>query len=370
MNDSNGTNFEIDVNRLLEEFNNNDYVLIGIYIPVFLTALGANLLFIIVISKIRIKRTSNYFLLNLSTADLFVTLICMPNAMWRAYTTLYSFDRYSCKIIAYVECIAVATSILTITAMAMHRYFAITKPLMGLLYPPFDKRGCLVNISGIWTISMVVFCPVLWVYDLEVENIPLPDRNISVYLCLENWDDFFISRHVLGIIWFTFIFLIPGLIMTFTYTTMGRTLCAINELYDDSRYQAGNVIVKRRRVAYVLFLLAAIFAICWLPIHVWMLVTDLKSVSSDDESTDKFTQQKSRYLLLLGHWNSALNPLVYFTLSRKLRKSIQELFRRTTCEGQRETSKVTLIKLNTLNRNLPLQNSKSTTQNTKKNEEI
>lgn len=54
-------------------------------------------------SAIRFSVT-NYFLVNLSVADLLVTIVCMPNAMWNSYSSLWIFGHLSCKIARYLQC--------------------------------------------------------------------------------------------------------------------------------------------------------------------------------------------------------------------------------------------------------------------------
>lgn len=46
---------------------------------------------------------TNYFLVNLSVADLLVTLVCMPMAIWNAYTMLWNFGELTCKIVKYLQ---------------------------------------------------------------------------------------------------------------------------------------------------------------------------------------------------------------------------------------------------------------------------
>ncbi|KAL1513706.1 hypothetical protein ABEB36_003079 [Hypothenemus hampei] len=79
------------------------------------------------------------------------------------------------------------------------------------------------------------------------------------------------------------------------------------------------VMRSRKRVACILLLLAVVFAGCWLPYHITNLLENL----SGHEQSDTLNV----YLLLLGHANSALNPIIYCALSRNFRNSIKNLFK-------------------------------------------
>lgn len=73
---------------------------------------------------------------------------------------------------------------------------------------------------------------------------------------------------------------------------------------------------SRRRVACILLLLAIVFAVCWLPYHIMNLVVNLNDYEYETATS---------YLLLLGHTNSALNPIIYCVLSKKFRSSTAKL---------------------------------------------
>ncbi|KAJ3649592.1 hypothetical protein Zmor_021326 [Zophobas morio] len=336
MNDSNST--DLDVEELLRT---NQFLVIGLYVPVFVTALLANVLVIWVVIKDQYMRrgpydslapyetVTNYFLVNLSAADLLVTLVCMPNAAYRAYTSIYSLGEYTCKISAYFQGVSVASSIFTITAMALDRYLAITRPF-GFIYRCFNRRTTIMVILVLWLLSFLLFLPILMVVvTWKVPDIPFQNRTLYVdlYFCGENWNIYFGDvanemRLAFGITWFIFMFVVPGLIMLFAYSMMSRTLCSGVPPFDSndglaSVQQRNRLIRSRRRVACILLLLAFVFAGCWLPYHIISLVDDINGASTDESLKTK--------LLLLGHANSALNPIIYCALSRRFRNSIRDL---------------------------------------------
>lgn len=115
------TEGNITEDGIYEMLKRREYITIVLYFIVFFAALVANLILIIIVVKDRYMQkyvvldiqghtlilycfsVTNYFLVNLSVADLLVTIICMPNAAWRAYTDAYTFGEESCKIIAYLQ---------------------------------------------------------------------------------------------------------------------------------------------------------------------------------------------------------------------------------------------------------------------------
>ncbi|ERL85358.1 hypothetical protein D910_02778 [Dendroctonus ponderosae] len=151
---------------------------------------------------------TNYFLVNLSVADLLVTLICMPNAAWRAYTDAYNFGSVPCKIFVYLQShlemrksISVASSIFTITTMAIDRYLAIIRPF-GLRYRCFNRTSTIIMIFALWTFSLILFLPNLWIAGLV-------HYYGDVTLCRMDYSNSPIPQDVIGVIWFIFMFAIP-----------------------------------------------------------------------------------------------------------------------------------------------------------------
>ncbi|CAG9854548.1 unnamed protein product [Phyllotreta striolata] len=361
---------ELSESMIIEGFAVNDYVLIVLYIPVFIAALIANVTVIAIVLKNRyMRRINNYFLVNLSVADLLVTLVCMPNAVWRAHTSIYDFGRYTCKISAYIECVSVGSSIFTITTMAMYRYLAITRPLYHGIYTYRSLNRCSTTliITCLWFMSLVAFSPILWVYDVNVVNRNLTE-NVTINMCGEDWTKGPIPQRSMGILWFIFVFAIPGIIIIGAYSKMGQTLCSDTPLFDDEctySYQRIKLLRSRKKVACILLLLAVVFAICWLPKHITNLIDDTVDSEPSEENFDQNLRQSreevqlaldyklkqikiKRYLLLLGHLNSALNPIIYCMLSKKFRNYISKMFCGTPV--QKEVTKATLIKLNTFRR--------------------
>ncbi|CAK9830317.1 RYamide receptor [Anthophora retusa] len=121
-----------------------------------------------------------------------------------------------------------------------------------------------------------------------------------------------------------------GFVVILSYTMMGRTLCAKKPPFDcdsvegsASSQQSFRLVRERRRIAWILLLLAVLFALCWLPYNVLMLLIDLGAVEG------KATTDALSYCLFLGHANSALNPMVYCFMTRNFRRSVAEIL----CHG-------------------------------------
>lgn len=88
-------------------------------------------------------------------------------------------------------------------------------------------------------------------------------------------------------------------------------------------FQSYRLVRERKRVAWILLLLALVFAFCWLPYNTINLLIDTRNVKSS-EAVESLANLK-QYMLLLGHANSALNPVIYCVMSRNFRRSVKEL---------------------------------------------
>ncbi|XP_029675448.1 QRFP-like peptide receptor isoform X2 [Formica exsecta] len=331
-----------------EKFNGDtNYLLIILYVPVMALAVTANILVITVVFKYHYLRSvTNYFVVNLSVADLLVTIICMPVAVSQAVSMAWSHGELMCKLSSYLQGVAVAASVFTITAMSIDRYLAIRSPMA--FRRVFNRKSTVLVIVALWLVALTIFAPVLRGMTLhnpstEFSNITFHgswignfSHDISrlppvFYICLEDLRPLGIRAHIFGTAYFVLVYAIPGFVVILSYSMMGRTLCSRKPPFDcdsvegsASSQQSFRLVRERRRIAWILLLLAVLFALCWLPYNVLRLLVDF-GVVEWRSITDALP-----YCLFLGHANSALNPVVYCFMTRNFRRSVSEILRRTS----------------------------------------
>ncbi|KAL4706232.1 hypothetical protein ACJJTC_013775, partial [Scirpophaga incertulas] len=272
---------------------------------------------------------TNIFLVNLSVADLLVTLFCMPVQIAKSVTLIWYFGEVMCKTVNFLQGVAVASSVFTITAMSVDRYLAITQSLRQPWMP--SRGGACSLLALMWLLALAIFAPLLAVTAVEREMVPLlsSTRNGSVLVdrtiefCTEKWPDS-IRKELFGAFSFILVYAVPGSIVVVSYSLMGRRLCSVLPPFDQTEGSANSqqrlrIVRERKRVALILLLLAVLFAMCWLPYNILQLLIDVNAVEVESVSS------VLPYTLLLGHANSAINPIVYCLMTRNFRRSLRKL---------------------------------------------
>ncbi|XP_029159817.1 uncharacterized protein LOC114931837 [Nylanderia fulva] len=347
-----------------EKFSETNYLLIILYVPVIVLAVTANILVIAVVFKYHYMRSvTNYFVVNLSVADLLVTIICMPVAVIQADSIVWRHGELMCKLSSYLQGVAVAASVFTITAMSIDRYLAIRSPMA--FRRVFNRKSTVLVIVALWLVALGIFAPVLRGMTLHSPttffNLTLPDSSTirgnfshdisrlppTFYICSEDFRPLGIRAHVFGTACFILVYAIPGFVVILAYSMMGRTLCSRKPPFDcdsvegsASSQQSFRLVRERRRIAWILLLLAVLFALCWLPYNMLRLLIDLGVIKEGRSISDALT-----YCLFLGHANSALNPVVYCFMTRNFRRSVSEILRRTfhgltRCKPRRKSAMI------------------------------
>ncbi|KAI4476494.1 hypothetical protein M0802_014866 [Mischocyttarus mexicanus] len=189
--------------------------------------------------------------------------------------------------------------------MSIDRYLAIRSPIA--FRRVFNRKSTVVVIVILWLIALSIFVPILQGMTLqspgtEVVNITLHgswalkenfSRNDTrasrlppaFYICSEDLNPLGIDADLFGTACFILVYAIPGFVVILAYSMMGRTLCARKPPFDcdsvkgsASSQQNFRLVRERRRIAWILLLLAVLFALCWLPYNVLRLLVDLKVV--------------------------------------------------------------------------------------------
>ncbi|KAI4531340.1 hypothetical protein MG293_019198 [Ovis ammon polii] len=309
-----------------------EWVLIAGYIIVFVVALIGNVLVCVAVWKNHHMRTvTNYFIVNLSLADVLVTITCLPATLVVDITETWFFGQSLCKVIPYLQTVSVSVSVLTLSCIALDRWYAICHPLM---FKSTAKRAR-NSIVIIWIVSCVIMIPQAIVMECST-MLPGEIYPKMYHIC------FFLVTYMAPLCLMVLAYLqifrklwcrqIPG-----TSSVVQRKWKALQPLSQPrgpgqqtkSRISAVAAEIKqiraRRKTARMLMVVLLVFAICYLPISI---LNVLKRVFG------MFTHTEDRETVYawftFAHWlvyaNSAANPIIYNFLSGKFREEFKAAF--------------------------------------------
>nr|AKQ63044.1 elevenin receptor 2 [Platynereis dumerilii] len=307
------------------------------YSLTLLLGLIGNLLVISSILRFRSMRTvTNAFLTSLATADLLLIAFCVPIkfAKWFSYT--WTFEKFLCKAVHYLQNVTVFCSVLTLTFMSIERYYAILHPMRTL--GRSVKRACVVCLI-IWAVSFVLAGPNLYIQDHK------PVGGGFHFWCVDRCYD--CGQEIIYKIYAVYMLLLvlvaPLIIMSFAYISICKELwslmstrrqmrCGVSgtDAERETCVRASNSVRDKtsddstKEVIKMLVAVILLFAICWGP-------TLVDSVLANFHLIDKFNYDYVKHMrqafALMSYFNSCVNPIVYAFMSRNFRKT----FKATIC---------------------------------------
>ena len=187
-------------------------------------------------------------------------------------------------------------------------------------------------------VSIALMMPLFIVRQISVVDI-IPEE--PVHFCNEMWPEDE-HRQYYDLALFVIVYIIPGVIICTCYGLIGSELWRedkdLKRTESETSQGLGKQMMKgRKRVAKMLIGLAVLFAVCWLPYYCVSLYVDFHPEDSD-------LLLALPYTILLGHSNSALNPILYFYSSKSFRCVLVRMFK---CKKRRfkPARQVVLIRL-------------------------
>lgn len=262
--------YNFTVNNNIESNWFKNLTKISLYILSMLIALVGNLLIILVICFNRFMRKStNYFILNLAVCDLAIVLSCMWVQVALTINKFWILGEIFCKLNSYMQMVSIIASVLTLTVISCDRYFGIAHPLKARIT---SKRTSFF-ICLIWLIAIIISVP-SYIYrtyterkwsdfkEKQCDDLGWP---VSI-LKDENGCALKLTRPLKRIYYTTVIlllFFLPILIMSITYSIIICKLSKseiLGEGYSEDKRMA---LRKRKKVIIMLIWILAIFFICW-----------------------------------------------------------------------------------------------------------
>ncbi|XP_053207541.1 tachykinin-like peptides receptor 86C isoform X2 [Panonychus citri] len=283
---------------------------IFVYMIMIMMATLGNLGIIwIIIGHRKMRTVTNIFILNLSIADLITSILNITfNFIFMLFGQWY-FGYFFCKINTFIAYLTLSASVFTIMALSLERYRIVINPMK----PRITRRTCVVCLTFIWLISSLLSLPTLiYATFMSFDN---QSTNITRHICILRWPDggpgVSNADFYFNVIIFAVDYAIPMILMTVTYYRIGKVFWgsqAIGELTEGQR----EAIRGRQRVVTMLITVTVLFAICWLPYHIYFLY-----MYYDPEIMNhKYISNIYLTIYWLAMSNSAINPVIYAFLSK------------------------------------------------------
>ncbi|XP_064633972.1 RYamide receptor-like isoform X2 [Lineus longissimus] len=291
-------------------------VIVVYTIAIVLSFVG-NMLVIIVFSCGKRSRTDlRGFLISLAVSDLIQGLFCMPFSFTSIMLQRWIFTAPMCPIVLFMQLTSVTASVCTNMAIGMDRFWVVMFPLRSRL----TKSRYKIVISVIWLISLALSSVQLYV------GRAVPQTHYSAALdCSENWPNETWTRgYTIFILVITYI--IPLSILTFTYSFVGKKLWQRTAPGNADEARDTQQLRSKRKVIKMLVVVVVLFGICWLPLHLFMILLDFVF----DPSYAKQQGEILQPLYFAFHWlamsNSFVNPIIYGFMNDSFRDDIVDLF--------------------------------------------
>ena len=273
---------------------------------------GNALVIYIILGHQRFRTVTNLLLLNLSFADQLFLLVCGILAILHHVFGEWMLGDGACRLMQYLMYVTCYVTIYTITAVAVVRYVIVVKETTKVAL--LEKSTVVGIICAIWGVFALLNIPILFIY--AVNRDPVSNK----VECL-------IGRHKHGqelfATYFIFAYALPLSVIATLYVSIVRHIRKRD--VNSSLLQSKRYIIERRErhIVRAAIVVVFVFAVCWLPLHVHLLVVYFSNLH---------TSRTSRLLLVLWHVlaysNSILNPVIYNLFCQEFRKVTLALFKR------------------------------------------
>ena len=300
---SNETNITFVANPLLLEYlkkseeSENDYevkdtimylLLIFSYSLIFfVSSIGNTFVCKVIFERETSLTLTDTLIGNLAISDLLMTLVNIPFNIFRFVLDNWPFGQTLCILVPFIQSMSVHCSSITMMFIAIERYRILgphlhTTHIFGLSH----RKFLVLTVLLIWLLSALFSLP-HGMYNKVVEYNKFRDLIRCRVTYPEPTDVF---RRRLTIISFLSQYLIPVLLTRLCYLRIALFLWQRKIIGVISENQRITIVSLNRRRIKMLALVVTVFAICWLPLNIYHLLTDFDVINY------------SFYMFFLTHW--------------------------------------------------------------------
>ena len=286
----------------------------------FIGLVGNLLIILIVFTHKELRKTTNWFIVNMAVSDFMFSSISTPVVLAEmAESSWLDNDTTGlvlCKLQGFCTSVSLSVSVQSIFWIAIDRFVAVVYPMKAHF---ISSKSRSISIASTWLVAMGVNSVELYSYQvLEVQ---------SKFICTSGLDDSFETDRIYMIysLLYTFVFQItPFIALTVIYSIIALTLRKQDKrLHSEGKKGTRpNVRLRRQQAIKMSFFTMAAFYTCSLPLLVSAIIWEFQiSVSCSFETT---FWQISMVMVCLS---SVANPLICLTFVGRYRKGLKNILR-------------------------------------------
>lgn len=251
------------------------------------------------------RKSGSFFLISLAAAD----ILASANLIFMLATIInkgeWIFGEPLCKLNGFLTVLLGATSLLTLCAISVNRYFKIVEG--GKYDRIFSYSNTLRILAVTWLIPFVLsLAPIIgW---------SAHEYQVGKCVC-----HFLFSRNISYTLTFaTLVVAIPFSIILFCYFKIYKIIKAHGNMIGNLRRDQPSVNVEDIKIATTLFTVIVVFIICYIPASVINILDMAHLGFTIPHWLDMFS-----FVLVVS--NHANNPVIYNALNRSFRQSFREV---------------------------------------------
>ncbi|ESO98339.1 hypothetical protein LOTGIDRAFT_65232, partial [Lottia gigantea] len=272
---------------------------------------GNTLVCYVICKNKRLHTATNYFIANLAISDLLVTCVNVPFNIARNILDDWPFGIVLCQLVNFSLMTSVYVSTYTLTAIALDRHRVVLKPFTTRM----SKTAAAVILIAIWVVAVTLSLP----YGIFNTVKEVKFFVSSAQRCSSEFPEpkiFFEKYLTLATICLQYV--LPLTLIGIAYGRIVRKLWARTHVGAVTHTQQISQAKAKKKSIKLLITVVIVFALCWLPLNLYHLLTDLHP--------DPAVFPYNSNAFFICHWvaisSTCFNPFIYCWLNEIFREEL------------------------------------------------
>ncbi|XP_048361813.1 neuropeptide Y receptor type 4-2-like [Sphaerodactylus townsendi] len=258
---------------------------------------------------------TNVLLINLVASELVMCIFCLPFTVITVLLNYWTFGEAMCKVTAFLQCMSVTVSILSLVLIAVERHQLIIHPTGWKPGLPQAYQG----IAASWIFASLVSLP--FVTNSTLRNggfqwsAGIGDSNMDKAICTCPWSSEK-DRLTYAMALLLLQYCMPLAVILVCYLRIYLRLRKREGLFEKSKPTC-----PLKHINLLLASMVVAFAVCWLPLHVFNGIADWNYKLIPSCLHDLIFS----VCHLAGMASTCVNPIIYGFLNKNIKKEVMAL---------------------------------------------